>query len=205
MIYLSENLKKYRIMKNMTQEEVAECLGVSAQSVSKWERGECCPDISLLPSLANLYKTSIDILMGMDEIRSENTKNNIHKNANIQTKNGKYDSAEAIYRNALKIYPEDTGIMLGLAGVLALRDKSTEAVSLIEKGLSLTVGEKQKATMRAVLCFLYAKIGHSDKAVAMAKTLPHQRECREVILPQLEKDISPNDIMSRIRVLILGE
>lgn len=39
MFYLSENLKKYRLLKNLTQEEVAEYLGITSQSVSKWERG----------------------------------------------------------------------------------------------------------------------------------------------------------------------
>lgn len=39
MLYLSENLKKYRLLKNLTQEDVAEYLGITAQSVSKWERG----------------------------------------------------------------------------------------------------------------------------------------------------------------------
>ena len=39
MFYLSENLKKYRIMKNLTQEDVAEYLGITPQSISKWERG----------------------------------------------------------------------------------------------------------------------------------------------------------------------
>ena len=38
-MYLSENLRKYRIIKNLTQEDVAEYLGITAQSVSKWERG----------------------------------------------------------------------------------------------------------------------------------------------------------------------
>ena len=39
MIYLPENLKKYRVLKDLTQEDVAEYLGITAQSVSKWERG----------------------------------------------------------------------------------------------------------------------------------------------------------------------
>lgn len=39
MLYLPENLKKYRILKDLTQEDVAEFLGITAQSVSKWERG----------------------------------------------------------------------------------------------------------------------------------------------------------------------
>ncbi len=39
MLFLQENLKKYRILKNLTQEDVAKYLGITPQSVSKWERG----------------------------------------------------------------------------------------------------------------------------------------------------------------------
>ena len=70
MLYLPENLKKYRIKKNLTQEEVAEYLGITAQSVSKWERGESYPDITFLPPLANIFETSVDLLIGMDTIRA---------------------------------------------------------------------------------------------------------------------------------------
>ena len=69
MLYLPENLKKYRILKNLTQEDVAEYLRITPQSVSKWERGESYPDITLLPALANIFETSIDLLVGMDTIR----------------------------------------------------------------------------------------------------------------------------------------
>ena len=71
MFYLSENLKKYRIMKNLTQEDVAGYLGLTPQSISKWERGECYPDITFLPALANIFETSIDLLIGMDTIRAQ--------------------------------------------------------------------------------------------------------------------------------------
>ena len=65
MLYLPENLKKYRILKDLTQEDVAEYLGITAQSVSKWERGESYPDITFLPALANIFETSVDLLIGM--------------------------------------------------------------------------------------------------------------------------------------------
>jgi len=73
MLHLSENLKKYRLLKNLTQEDVAEYLGITAQSVSKWERGESYPDITFLPALANIFETSVDLLIGMDTIRAEET------------------------------------------------------------------------------------------------------------------------------------
>ena len=67
MMYLSENLRKYRIINNLTQEDVADYLGITAQSVSKWERGESYPDITFLPALANIFQTSVDLLIGMGE------------------------------------------------------------------------------------------------------------------------------------------
>ena len=47
------NLKKLRKEKNLTQETLAECLNVSAQTVSKWENGASMPDVSMLPLLAD--------------------------------------------------------------------------------------------------------------------------------------------------------
>ena len=132
MLHLSENLRKYRIMKNLTQEDVAEYLGITPQSVSKWERGESYPDITLLPALANIFETSIDLLVGMDTIRAEGTQYNIHNKAVTYQRNGDYDSAEKTYRDALLIYPNKPGMILGLASTLALKDKTSEAIELIE-------------------------------------------------------------------------
>jgi transcriptional regulator with XRE-family HTH domain len=61
MINIGENLFKLRRESGMTQKELAEKLGVSFQTVSKWERGVCCPDISVVPVLAELFNTTTDI------------------------------------------------------------------------------------------------------------------------------------------------
>jgi transcriptional regulator with XRE-family HTH domain len=65
---LKNKLKELRISHGMTQETVAEGLGVSSQTVSKWERGLLFPDITLLPKIALLFKCSIDFLFDMDLI-----------------------------------------------------------------------------------------------------------------------------------------
>ncbi len=205
MFYLSENLRKYRIMNNLTQEDVAEYLGVTPQSVSKWERNECYPDITLLPALANIFETSIDSLIGMDSLKSEETRYNIHKKVTEYQREGAYDSAEREYRDALRIYPKDSGMLLGLAGVLALKGDSEEAIALIERGLPLSDNEKQKATMRAILCFLYLKCGKTDEANLLASQLPHIRECRETIQPLVQQGLEDNEINKLIRNLLLGE
>ena len=65
---LNEKLKELRLSNSMTQEEVAQSLGVSSQTVSKWERGLLSPDISLLPKISALYGCSIDSLFGMQAV-----------------------------------------------------------------------------------------------------------------------------------------
>ena len=204
MFYLSENLKKYRIMKNLTQEDVAGYLGLTPQSISKWERGECYPDIMLLPALANIFETSIDLLIGMDMIRAQETRYNIHKKASEFQRNGDYVSAEKVYRDALLIYPNKPGMILGLAGVLALQNKAEEAIELMERGLPLSTNEKQKATMRATLCFLYLKCGKNEKANALASELPHMRESREVLQPLIQKGLHESEINLNIKNILLG-
>ena len=205
MFYLAENLKKYRIKKNLTQEELADLLGLTPQSISKWERAESYPDITLLPALANIFETSIDLLIGMDTIRAEQTRYNIHSKATDLQRAGDYAGAEKVYRDALLIYPNKPGMLLGLAGVLALQGKAEDAIAYIERGLPLSENEKQKATMRAVLCFLYLQCGNSQKANMLASELPHMRESREVIQPLVQSTLDDTDIHRHIRVLLLGE
>ncbi len=205
MLYLSENIKKYRILKNLTQEDVAEYLNITPQSVSKWERGDCYPDITFLPALANIFETSIDLLIGMDTIRAEETRYNIHKTANEFQQNGDYQSAEKVYRDALLIYPNKPGMILGLAGVLALQGKSEEAIELMERGLPLSINEKQKSTTRATLCFLYLKCGRTEKANSLASELPHTRESREVIQPLISQGIDEDEINNSIKNILLGD
>ena len=205
MLYLPQNLKKYRILKDLTQEDVAEYLDITAQSVSKWERGESYPDITFLPALANIYETSVDLLIGMDTIRAEETRYNIHKKAVAYQRSGDYDMAEKTYRDALLIYPNKPGMILGLASTLALKGSTDGAIELMERGLPLSINEKQKSTMRATLCFLYLKAGRADKANRLASELPHTRESREVIQPLIQQGLDDEQIDENIKIILLGD
>ena len=57
-----KNLKRLRLAKKLTQEQAAESLGVSAQSISRWECGTTLPDVTVLPEIARLYCVTIDDL-----------------------------------------------------------------------------------------------------------------------------------------------
>lgn len=59
-------IKKLRSDRNMTQEQLAEVLSISAQAVSRWETNIALPDISLLPILANFFDVTTDFLLEVD-------------------------------------------------------------------------------------------------------------------------------------------
>ena len=81
-INIGERLKQLRLQKGLTQEQFAEVFGVSAQAVSRWENNTSYPDITLLPGLAIYFNTSVDAIVGMDEIRKEEVLRKIHGDIN---------------------------------------------------------------------------------------------------------------------------
>ena len=67
-IKINEQIAFLRKQKGLTQEELANALGVTNQAVSKWESAQCCPDIQLLPLIADYFGVSIDELMGHNAV-----------------------------------------------------------------------------------------------------------------------------------------
>ena len=61
---LSESIRALRRERNMTQEQLAEAMSVSAAAVSKWENGQSVPDIAVLTALADFFEVSLDALVG---------------------------------------------------------------------------------------------------------------------------------------------
>ena len=70
-VYFGENMKSLRIKREMTQETLANFLGVTFQTVSKWERGETYPGITMLPVIAMFFNTTTDELLGVNKCKKE--------------------------------------------------------------------------------------------------------------------------------------
>ena len=79
----NENIAKLRKQQGWTQEELGARLGVSAQSISKWENSVSMPDVCLLPSIAEILGTSIDELFGMKKTRSFCDRDDLPKQAHL--------------------------------------------------------------------------------------------------------------------------
>lgn len=68
---IGENIRNFRKKNDLTQEEFAERLGVTYQSVSRWENGTTYPDMELLPAISQALAVTIDELLGMPQIEKE--------------------------------------------------------------------------------------------------------------------------------------
>lgn len=71
---LGNTITAYRKKLGMTQEQLAQKLEVTNQAVSKWETDQCCPDVQLLPKLADIFGISIDALFGREQKKAAESK-----------------------------------------------------------------------------------------------------------------------------------
>lgn len=104
---VGEQIAILRKSKGLTQNELGERLGVSFQAVSKWERGETLPDITLLPDLAKVLETTIDFILCSDEkaveYRGKFSVADMKKGLNCLKYAGEYLGADnLIYRAVIK-------------------------------------------------------------------------------------------------------
>ena len=129
-IYFSENVKRFRKERDLTQEALADFLGVSFQTISKWERGESYPDIAFLPVIADFFSVSTDTLLGVDKARNEEEILKIIEEYDNLTDNAlKHD----IIIDAIKRFPNDFRIQLRYMADLAFRNNGTDFKECLPK------------------------------------------------------------------------
>lgn len=187
-INIGENLRRLRLEKGLTQEQAAEVFGVSAQAISRWENDSAYPDITLLPGIAMFYGKSTDEIIGMDNIRREENIRDIHCEVNRLITGGMAAKAAALIRDSLKLYPNDSGLLMSLAETLAHVDDEgavSEAITVEERVLADSdASVKARCTTMVNLIFLYMKAGMVNKAEHMIRSLPHIWEAREMMMPE---------------------
>lgn len=128
---INEIIKERRLAKQLTQEQIANYLGVTAPAVNKWEKGASYPDITLLPALARLLDTDLNTLLSFKE---ELTENEIalflnHLSATAETDG--FEKAYASVTEKLKEYPTCYSLLLNVAmwldGAVMLYGKEASA------------------------------------------------------------------------------
>ncbi len=186
-LLIGENIRRNRIEKNLTQEELAGHLGVLPQSVSKWERGEGYPDIEILPSISNYFKISVDELLGVSKSELVQKYDDINQKWSYNNKHGFHNENIDLMRNALKIFPNDALLLVQLSTSLEKLDGTDiekekylrESIAVQEQIIRYCDDCEVRGATLYNICFAYWKIGEYDKAVKQAKKLPNLYKTRE--------------------------
>ena len=169
MIRLGDKIKELRKNKNLSQEVLANHLGVSFQAVSKWENGSTMPDITMIPAIASFFHISIDELFDFNLYEIEK---NVEK---IVAEHSKYldndkEKAEKIIRDGLKNYPGNDVLLNCLIGVLSLPGQSDEVISVAKALIESTKSDEVKYDAYRIMAEAY----HSQGEMQLTKdTIEH--------------------------------
>lgn len=112
---IGEVIRHYRKNKNMTQEEMARRLGVTAPAVNKWENGASYPDLMLLAPIARLLEISLDTLLSFREELTAEEIDGIIREADAKLKETSYEEAFQWAKSKLEQYPNCEPLIYSIA------------------------------------------------------------------------------------------
>ncbi|MBQ3537293.1 MAG: helix-turn-helix domain-containing protein [Clostridia bacterium] len=186
-IYFGENLRNLRRGRNLTQENLADVFGVSFQTVSKWERGDSYPDITMLPEIADFFKVTTDELLGV---------NRAEKEKEITEKLQEYDNLTdgtlmtEIVKELKAKYPNDFRILIRYLACLVRfsEDKdsvSSEIISIYENIQENCTNDKIRIKAKRSLIEFFRSKAEKDKKYfeecdKIISELPDMRDSREM-------------------------
>ncbi|MBR4054911.1 MAG: helix-turn-helix transcriptional regulator [Clostridia bacterium] len=174
-INMKDRLRTLRKEKNVTREELASHLGISSQSVGKWERGEGFPDITLLPAIALYFGVTVDALLDVDKVRVEE-KITAYLAESLQYRNaGENEKNLALWERAYKEFPTDCRVMKELMEAInrearypCPEDEARRIISLGEKILETSTDNGLREDAVFFLCHTYESLGDEENALRYA-------------------------------------
>ena len=190
---IGNNLKVLRKNKNITQEELAQYLSVSPQSVSKWENNISAPDISMLPVLADFYNISIDELLQYSCVKRKEKMIELSSYVHELLNSGKTKEAYEWLKNHMAEWSLSVGINHLFAAVIRTyagekqgEEKEQlllEAIRQCEKVINLDQNETARtAQAKMEMCYCLFDLKRYKEAEKIAETLPSMYSSRERVL-----------------------
>ncbi|MDR0906645.1 MAG: helix-turn-helix transcriptional regulator [Oscillospiraceae bacterium] len=195
-------IRELRAERGLTQEQLAEQIGVTAQAVSKWENGAGLPDISQIVPLARAFAVSTDVLFDTrDEPNDAARLAEYEKRERIWVDEARANGASyeeiaekyiAFAREGVREFPRNYEILLRLASTLkSYGDKPEqfrEALSIAERIISECKDERLVKNANWFRSFVLDKIGERELAFEAANGLDYAFQCREAVITQLIAD-----------------
>lgn len=191
---IGEKIKFLRRGQDMTQEELAEQLGVSCQSVSRWENGNCYPDMELLPVIAGTFGVTVDNLLGMDAAAEQAAVDGYLARFQTAISQGRIDDCIAIAREGVAAWPNNYALLNKLMYALFVAGDGTgniphwreniarydgEIVALGERIMKYCPDQNIRLEATARLAFQHCEQGRKAQGRAIFESLPPMSLCRE--------------------------
>lgn len=195
-ITFGENLRALRGRDNITQEQLADALGITSKAVSRWENEATYPDISMLPVIASFFNVTTDQLLGVESCKKARLiQDIIDRDLELRNKGQTIKSIEFL-QESLKDYPNSPEILSALALSLytfALtrdgeekRENLLKSAEMCKMGLKYTdVGTDPQIShnCRQLLVFNYTELGEREAAREIASQITNLWCCREIVYP----------------------
>ena len=177
-IRISENIKNLRKAHSLTQEQMAEALGVTVGAVYKWEAGLSMPEIKLIMEIADFFEISVDTLLGYEQ-QNGNVENRIQRICQCILEKV-YEEGASEVEKTLKTYPNNFKVTY--AGAMLYRMKFLEekcegamikSNQLFEKAISLLYQNTEKSinevTILNYMASNYLAMGDIEKGLELLK------------------------------------
>lgn len=172
---LAENIKRMRKERQLTQEALANALGVTVGAVYKWEADLTSPEISMLVRIADLFDTSVDTLLGyeMADKRKGSITEYIYSLLAKKDHTALEEAEKALIR-----YPNDFGVIVAAGNsfsAFGMEEKNNDmlkrAIVLFEKALCIVPSDINprygKLNIIGNIAFMYFLLDEKDKALSM--------------------------------------
>ena len=117
-VLLAQKLREFRKKQGLTQEQLAEAMGVTVGAVSKWESGSSTPDVSLVLELADFFETSVDVLLGYTQ-QSASLEDSVCRLRELRTQKD-YEAAFRESEKALQRFPNNFQVVYESARIYQL-------------------------------------------------------------------------------------
>jgi transcriptional regulator with XRE-family HTH domain len=199
-VKIGKHIKELRNRDGVTQDKLAEALGVTGQAISKWENESGYPDIEYITPIANFFNVTIDQLFGHDRSESENKINEYCEKLDEMHRNRvDVNTRIDLARQALAEYPAEENLLVRLATALWEKwsddaadecflfvDGKTvynfdkvrategwkEPAQIMEKLLASSIDDKIRSECRDILIRLYGQIGEKGNVYRLTEYCP---------------------------------
>ena len=201
-----ENLKTLRVTKGFTQEQTAELLNVSKQSISRWENNITYPDITFLPILASFYNVTVDSLLGADAKTNENLLSEYMNRRTEAHHIGDVAGALELSQELYTSFPNNTLVLNCLmtdAYLFAIHESCPQSkrylelsISISERFLQLTHDIEEQCRCIKNIAICNRLLGNPEKALLWLKKLPSGWSCIEAAAIDVLTDADKRDSIS---------